>query len=148
MMVGGIMLKFSLFVIFLATWVSESHSAPWKSDCERKSSCAFEQRVTDKNTLKRPLRRDSRKTSIIGNGIKQRAAGGTIFIGNGGEGIEDAGRLYLRDLYEVGIHQSPYFGAEVDADISRILDPVELKRLADDPLVKSGFVSLDRRLAW
>jgi|GEM_PF-4469788 len=40
-------------------------------------------------------------------------AGGFVG-GNGGEGIDDHGRLYVRDLYSIGAHTSPWFGDAVD----------------------------------
>lgn len=33
-----------------------------------------------------------------------------ILVGNGGEGFLENKKIYVRDLYDAGIHQSPYFG--------------------------------------
>lgn len=44
---------------------------------------------------------------------------GPIHVGNGGEGVLDLnGRLYVRDLYERGLHKSPYVGSDVDFQIA------------------------------
>ena len=37
------------------------------------------------------------------------------FIGNGGEGVEFQGSIYVRDLFAMEIHQSPYIGAKTDS---------------------------------
>lgn len=41
-----------------------------------------------------------------------------VFVGNGGEGVEIGGRLFLRDLYETGTHLDPRFGREIDPALS------------------------------
>lgn len=46
-------------------------------------------------------------------------AGGGTLVGNGGEGILQDGRLYVRDLIEYGVHESPWVGSEVNADLRR-----------------------------
>lgn len=37
---------------------------------------------------------------------------GYVRIGNGGEGVLENGRIYVRDLYEQGSHLNPWFGAD------------------------------------
>ena len=37
------------------------------------------------------------------------------FVGNGGQAIEIDGRLFTRDLFERGIHESPHIGLVADA---------------------------------
>ncbi|MGE3261020.1 MAG: hypothetical protein AB7K68_04495 [Bacteriovoracia bacterium] len=41
-------------------------------------------------------------------------AGGSGFVGNGGDGVEIEGRLYVRDLVMLGIHESPFVGESTD----------------------------------
>lgn len=45
--------------------------------------------------------------------ITNLAAAG-ILVGNGGEGAIDGKQIYVRDLYDAGIHLSPYFGEKAD----------------------------------
>lgn len=44
------------------------------------------------------------------------------FVGNGGEVFRINGRIFLRDLYEGGVHLNPYVGADIDPTLARRLD--------------------------
>ena len=41
-------------------------------------------------------------------------AGGGGFVGNGGEGVDYRGRLYLRDLFSQNLHLQPFIGFQTD----------------------------------
>lgn len=51
------------------------------------------------------------------------AAFGGTFVGNGGDGIEIDGKLYLRDLVNLSLHKTPYFGAHIDSELPALPDP-------------------------
>lgn len=54
-----------------------------------------------------------------------------FFVGNGGEGIEIDGKLYMLDLYTVGAHAHPYVGTRIDPHLPALppnLLPSDLPR--------------------
>jgi hypothetical protein len=85
-----------------------------------------------------------------------------IFVGNGGDGVKEGQRLFLRDLFQVGVHRSPWFGEEIDPDllkaVSTIHFPVEFdsrllaRKLTDlnfvDPALGSIFVQAIKMHNW
>lgn len=62
-----------------------------------------------------------------------------VFVGNGGEGVQEGPHLFTRDLYEYDLHTSPYFGPFRDPRILRLLTagaPLLLNDSQSDLLVR------------
>ncbi|RZA05006.1 MAG: hypothetical protein EOP11_13835 [Proteobacteria bacterium] len=58
------------------------------------------------------------------------------FVGNGGDGVEIVGKLYLHDLAEAGLHRDPYVGNKISPSIPAWPRALDSLKLSHEPLLR------------